>query len=108
MTDKQSNQPSKRGAEPQKDVGQPEEVVAPVHDPDASNYLLQPTAHELSPFVGDPPADRFMEEVHKDSDEVVGSDQREAHPEENRPAVGIGPEDPVPDTTGRAAHNRRS
>jgi hypothetical protein len=92
------------------DAAQAEDLVAPAHDPDASNYVLQPTAHELPAFFGNPPPGRFMEEVHKGSDELVGkkSDQREAHPEENRAALGIGPDDKVPDTSGRGAHNRRS
>jgi hypothetical protein len=89
---------------------QVEEMLPPAHDPDASNYVLQPTAHELLPHVGNPPAGRFLEEVHKESDEVVAkkSDLKEAHPEENRAPLGIGPDDEVPDTSGRAVHNRRS
>ena len=90
---------------------QVEEVVVPAHDADAANYVLQPTAHELNAAVGNPPKDRFLEEVHKESDEQVGKALGEAHPEENRSAMGIGPDtsvDDLPDTTGRGVHNRRT
>lgn len=85
-----------------------EEMLPPTVDADASNYVIQPTAHELLPHVGNPPKDRFVEEVHKESDERVGKALGEAHPEENRAPLGIGPDDELPDTTGRGAHNRRS
>lgn len=76
-------------------------VAAPVRD--AAQYKLQPTRHELPGFLGNPPEDRFQEEVLKDSDEDTG-DGYEAHPEENRAPLGIGPDDELPDTTGRGVH----
>lgn len=103
MADKSNNQQT--GSETQ------EEVLVAAADPDASNYVLQPTAHELPAFLGNPPKDRFTEEVHKESDERVGKALGEAHPEENRAPMGIGPDTDVndlPDTTGRAAHRRRT
>src|SRR5215204_1242201 len=87
--------------------GNDEGQIVLAHDPDASNYLIQPTAHELDPRVGEVPPERFQEEVHKESDEIVGSENHEAHPEENRGPLGIGPDDELPDTTGRGVHRRR-
>ena len=57
-------------------------------DPDAKNYLIRPTSEEINPALGEVPADRFQEEVHKEAEGASGD---EAHPEENRPAASLDP-----------------
>jgi hypothetical protein len=72
---------------------------------DAANTVTQPTSYRLPVHMqvrGEMPGDRFTEEVVKGSDEDTGEGW-ETHPEENQPVPGIGPDDELPDTTGRAA-----
>lgn len=80
-------------------------VVGPTHVGDGAAYVLQSTSYKLrgdANVVGDVPEERFMEEVLRDSDEAKNP-IRDAHPKENQPVPGIGPDDELPDTTGRAA-----
>lgn len=72
---------------------------------DAALTVTQPTSYRLPVSMqvrGDMPDNRFTEEVVKGSDEDTGGGW-ETHPEENQPVPGIGPDDELPDTTGRAA-----
>lgn len=86
--------------------GAQEEQLVAAPTPDASQYVVQPTSYVLpvqAQAKGGVPEGRFTEEVLKGSDEDFGGGE-EAHPEENQAVPGIGPNDEVPDTTGRAAN----
>jgi hypothetical protein len=79
------------------------------HVADASNYVTQPTSYEIPEHMqvrGEMPDNRFTEEVLKGSEEDFG-DGEESHPLENQPVMGVGPDDELPDTTGRAANRRQ-
>lgn len=80
-------------------------VEAPVRD--AAHYVVQPTSYKLPSHMqvrGEMPDGRFTEEVLRGGDEEDSSTSSwDAHPEENQPVPGIGPDDELPDTTGRAA-----
>lgn len=107
MAEENKDQREERNAGASEAEAQEEEgVVGATYNPDGAAYVLQETSYKLNPgarVVGEVPKERFMEEVLRDSDEAV-EPIRDAHPEENRPMPGIGPDDELPDTTGRAAN----
>lgn len=87
---------------------QEEPVLGQEHapNPNAAAYVLQETSAVLPAFMGNKvPADRFQEEALRGSDEDDGGGV-DAHPEENQPPMGIGPDDELPDTTGRKVPGR--
>ncbi len=55
-------------------------------EPDAKFYLQRPTSEEVSPALGEVPAGRFSEQVHKEDE---GASGEESHPETERPAMGV-------------------
>lgn len=95
-----------RNASRVEEPGQQEQtVVDPAPPRDAALTCTQPTSYRLPASMmvrGDMPDNRFTEEVVKGSDEDTGGGW-DTHPEENQPVPGIGPDDELPDTTGRAA-----